>query len=83
MAVTLNKTNIQAAKMLLDHPLFEEIFGDMEASAINQAINAQLTDDATRSSQLSEARAIRSLRQKLRFMVSHGEATSGDKGASE
>lgn len=82
MAVAINSTNINAARQLLDHPLFDEIFADMEAGAINHAIAAALSDDETRAAYLSEARAIRALRQKLRLLIAQGEAASGDRGAS-
>jgi hypothetical protein len=81
MAIELNSTNLNAAKQLLGHPLFDSIFDDMEASAVNLAIAAQLTDNETRAAYLSEARAIRTLRQKLRFMVAQGAAISAEKGA--
>jgi hypothetical protein len=81
MAIELNSTNLNAAKQLLTHPLFDAIFNDMEASAVNLAIAAPLTDNETRAAYLSEARAIRALRQKLRMMVAQGEAASADKGA--
>jgi hypothetical protein len=79
MAIELNSTNSNAAKQLLTHPLFDLIFNDMEASAVNLAIAAPLTDDATRAVYLSEARAIRALRQRLRFLIA--EAAAAEKGA--
>jgi hypothetical protein len=56
----------QAARQLLSHPMFEEIFAGLEQDAVNRAIMAPLTDDAARAAQLSEARVIRAMRQRLR-----------------
>jgi hypothetical protein len=83
MVLKLTRANVIAAKHIIEHDVFNEIFTDMETSAINQAIAAPLTDDESRAAFLSEARAIRALRQKLRILIVQGEADSADEGAPD
>ena len=59
----------QAALVLLDMPLFHELWAELEASAVNMCINAAITDDAARAAWAAEARAIRSFRSKLRVLA--------------
>lgn len=68
------------AAQLFNDPLFNEIMDGMEAASINEAMYAKPTDDATRHAALTEARAIRSLRTKLKNLAVHSE-THADKTA--
>lgn len=66
-----------AARALLDDPLFERLMDELEAAAINGCVNAKLTDHETRAAFAAEARAIRNLRGKLKFLAEQpkGEGT--------
>lgn len=65
------------ARSLLDNPLTEILLGELEASAINQCINAPFTDHETRAAFAAEARAIRSFRSKLNLSIQEAPATKG------
>jgi hypothetical protein len=73
--VKLDKESLNAARMILEHPLVMEIISDMETSAMNGAVNAKLTDTETPAAYLAEVRAIRNFRSKLSFIITEGEAT--------
>lgn len=60
---------IATARALLDNPLFERLMDELEAAAINGCINAKLIDHETRAAFAAEARAIRNLRGKLKFLI--------------
>jgi len=62
------------AKYLLDNELLNGIFDRMERDAIELAISARLGDDEMRRTALGEVRAIRSVRQNLRQMLSNNPA---------
>ena len=74
MAVKLSEQEINAARMVLDHPVVIEVLNDMEKTALDNAVNAKPTDIETVAAQLAEVRAIRKFRNKLRFMTSMGDA---------
>ena len=74
MAIRYDKQAISAARMILDHPVVMEIFNDMEAEALNAAVNAKITDEETPAAFLAEVRAIRKFRSNLNFIVTNGEA---------
>ena len=73
MALKLDQQSITAARMILDHPVVKEIFDDMEMEALNNAVNAKLTDTETPAAFLAEVRAIRKFRSNLAFTISQGE----------
>lgn len=54
-----------AAEYLRDHPLLNEIFDRLEASAIERAVNAKPDDDELRRTSTQEVRAIRAVRRDL------------------
>ena len=62
------------AKYLLNNELLNGIFDRMERDAIELAISARLGDDEMRRTALGEVRAIRSVRQNLRQMLSNNPA---------
>lgn len=62
------------ARALLDNPLFERLMDELEAAAINGCVNARLTDHETRAAFAAEARAIRNLRGKLKFLTEQAKA---------
>lgn len=68
----------RAAEVLLDMPLFHELWADLETSAINCCVNAAITDDVARAAWAAEVRAIRSFRSKLRALA---QATPSGKSA--
>lgn len=70
-----------AARMLIEHPLITELFEELEKSAVDVAMYAAPTDHETRAAKLTEARAIRALRQQLSTLVSEGEAKQTFKGS--
>ncbi len=54
-----------AAQALLAIPLFDELFDDMEAAAVNLAVAAQPTDHDARQAHIAELRALRNLRSRI------------------
>lgn len=68
------------AQMLLDNALLQQIFTEMEASAIETCVNAPNSDDETRREAALEARVIRSLKQKL-ITLAEGKAKLPRRGA--
>lgn len=82
MALALSRENVNAAKVLLDHPLINEIFNELESEAIEAAINAGPLEHDLRAALLIEARSIRSLRSKLLTLKAR-EVSLDDEGASD
>ena len=74
MTINLDEQSLNAARMILEHPLTKDILDDMELSAINNAVNAKLTDKETPAAYLAEVRAIRNFRSRLAFIVSEAPA---------
>ena len=74
MVAKMNEQEINAARMVLDHPVVTEVLDDMEKTAMDNAVNAKPTDTETPAVWLAEVRAIRKFRSKLRFMTSMGDA---------
>lgn len=72
MAVDVEKA--RDAKMLIDHPLVNEIFDALEREAMSAAINAAPLEHDLRAARMAEIRAIRSLRQRLRLLVAESAA---------
>ena len=62
------------AAMLFNDPLFNEIMDKMEAVEVNAAIQAKPTEDIERHAHLTRARAIRSLRAKLKNLAARGDS---------
>jgi hypothetical protein len=58
------------AQYLLDNELLKEIFDQLERIAIETGINAKIGDDELRRLAASEVRAIRSVRLKLKSLLS-------------
>ena len=82
MARKYDQQAIAAARMILDHPVVGEIFTDMENDALNNAVQAKITDHETAAAWLAEVRAIRKFRDSLRFLITTGEnAESRNKAA--
>ena len=75
MALKYDQQSISAARMILDHPIVNEIFDDMETEMVNAAINTKITDTETTTALLAEVRAIRKFRNNLKFLITNGEAT--------
>ncbi len=71
----------EEAKYLVEHPILKRLFDDLEHSAIARAINAPLTDDATRAANLAEARAIQSVRRQLGLAAQGLITLADDTGA--
>lgn len=67
------------ARALLDMPIFNALWDEMEKSAIDACIFADPKDDEKRHAYAAEARAIRNFRSKLNALVS--EANVSRKGA--
>lgn len=61
------------AVQLFNDPLFIEIMDGMERAAIQCAIHAAPTDNDARHAYLVEARAIQSLRVKLKNLAARGD----------
>lgn len=74
MALKYDKQSISAARMILDHPVVGEIFDNIEAEALNSAVNAKSTDTEIVGAHLAEVRAIRKFRSSLNFLLTTGEA---------
>lgn len=82
MAIPLTRENVEAAKVLLDHPLIAQIFGELENDAIEAALNAGPLEHELRLSFVNEAKTIRAVRSKLLTLKARG-ADLDDTGASE
>ena len=65
----------RAAQAIINMPLFNMLWDDLEASAINRCINAKPEDHETRSVMAAEARAIRNFRSQIKSL-----AQSADEG---
>ena len=61
------------AKMLLDTPLFHELWNELENHAIENCLGAGPTEDAKRAAHAAEARAIRDFRTRLNSIVEEGK----------
>lgn len=72
----MSANDVEAA-FLLNHPILNAIFSQMERSAIEIAVSAKMGDDELRRSALGEVRAIRSVRQKL-DLIAKGRANLPD-----
>lgn len=70
-----------AARDMLANPLFHRLMDDLEMTAINGCIAAQITDHETRAAFAAEARAIRNFRSKLKFLAAEDQAKADGKGA--
>ena len=57
------------AMRLVRHPIIQAIFDELEADAMEIAVQAKMKDDETRRSMMNEIRAIRALRQKLKSLA--------------
>lgn len=75
MAIKYDQQSINAARMILEHPIVMEIFEYMESQALNGAVNAKITDIETPAAFLAEVRAIRRFRSELDFIITNGEAS--------
>ena len=82
MAVELTSENVEAAKVVLNHPVVMAIFDELEKTAITQAIHAPLDNDRIRADLMAEVRTIRALRSKLQSLKMRG-ASLTDEGASD
>lgn len=82
MALELSRESVNAAKMLLEHPLIKEIFNELEKDAIEAAFNAGPLEHELRLSLINEAKTIRAVRSKLLSLKAR-EASLDDAGASE
>jgi hypothetical protein len=70
---------INYAHALLANPVFVEFFNGAEAAAVNAAMYAAPTDHELRLAKLTEAKAIRALREQLTLLTSE-EVKSPPKG---
>lgn len=59
----------RAAQAIISAPLFNMLWDDLEASAINRCINAKPEDHETRSVMAAEARAIRNFRDRIKSLA--------------
>ena len=75
MALKYDQQSINAARMILEHPIVNEIFDDMERDMMNAAINTKSIDTDLTAACLAEIRAIRKFKSTLNFLVTNGEAT--------
>ncbi|MCA1491844.1 hypothetical protein I6F11_13025 [Ensifer sp. NBAIM29] len=64
----------EAARALLDNPMFNLLMDELEAAAINGCVNARLSDHESRAAFAAEARAIRNFRGKLKFLTGQVKA---------
>lgn len=76
MAIELTKEAVNAAKALLDHPVVNEIFEELERDAIEAALNAGPLEHEIRLALLNEAKVIRAVRSKLHTLTLRGAALS-------
>lgn len=63
-----------AARSLKENPLFHILMDELEATAINGCVNANVTDHEARAAFAAEIRAIRNLRGKLNFLAEEAKA---------
>lgn len=82
MAIQLTQDAVNAAKSLLEHPLINEIFDDMERDAVNAAVNVSALEHELRLVLLMEVKVIRNLRSKL-LLLKAREASLAEDSASE
>jgi hypothetical protein len=66
----------RAAQAILEFPLFNALWDEMEQAAITATINAQYNDHETRQAHAVEARVIRRIRQKLKDLSKEVDASS-------
>lgn len=70
---------VAAARVLLDMPLFDLLWNELEQAAINGCLYAKATDSETesevRAAKAAEARAIRNFRSKLNAIVSEANVS--------
>lgn len=59
----------RAAQTLLEIPLFNQLWDELETQAVNRCINAKPDDDESRRVFASEARAIRNFRDKIKSLA--------------
>jgi hypothetical protein len=59
----------RAAQALLDMPLFNQLWDELETAAVDRCINAKPNDDETRRVMASEARVIRLFRDRIRSLA--------------
>ena len=58
-----------AAEYLLNNDLLKEIFTDIEADALERAVNAKPSDDEARRAATQEVRAIRAVQRQLEVLL--------------
>ena len=75
MAVKLDRAQLEAARQLFMHPLVNEILDDFENSNLNSAVTTNPLEAGKVAAFLAEVRAIRSLRDRLSFIVQDGDET--------
>lgn len=75
MALKLDQASLNAARMILEHPVVKEIIDDMEKTALNGAVNANITDEFKPAAYLAEVRAIRKFRSSLEFIINEVPAS--------
>lgn len=64
----------RAAQAILDIPLFNEIWDDLERAAINATLHADYADHEKRQAHAAEARAIRRVRERLNSLAKQPDA---------
>lgn len=67
-----------AAQAILEVPFFVQLWDELEQAAINACIYAKNTDHEARQAYAAEARAIRTVRQRLESL-SKGQSDVGRK----
>lgn len=74
----MNKEDKQAAaRVLMDMPLVTLLLDELEMSAVNGCINAQITDHEARAAFAAEARAVRNFRSKIQFLSQDQSSADG------
>ena len=68
------------AERLVEHPIINEIFDELERDAMEMSIQSKASDDETRRTMMNEIRAIRALRQKLKSLAK-GKIKMSTKGS--
>jgi hypothetical protein len=68
------KEKIAQARSLVDNPLFQEFWAEMENQAIDACVYADPTDHDKRAAFAAEARAIRNFRSKLNVIIDEANA---------
>lgn len=76
MSDELLRRRAAEARQMLDIPLFNELWDEIEKSAVNACIGAAPTDHETRSAYAAEVRAIRKFRSKLNFIFEEAKAAN-------